>query len=112
VEGAVTDLEWLGELARLMRSIVREEVSRAIANANRSRGPSATGIAAPGQGSDQCDEATNRGSMDRTSTEISGDSMSLQEAEEDGRRLIEDIQRGTSPKPRSQAHNRKRKAAR
>ena len=48
--------------------------------------------------------------MDHISTEDSGDSMSLQQAEEDGRRLIEAIQRGTLPKPHSQARGRKRKA--
>lgn len=86
-------------------------IARAVANELRSGGASSVGNAALVEG-DQCDEQTNRGSMDHTSTANSGDSMSLQEAEEDGRRLIEDIQRGILPKPRSAARSHRRKAQR
>ena len=103
--GGVSDLE------SMIRKIVRDEIRRArVANANHSGQPSPIGIAASGESNIPCDEATNRGSMDHISTEDSGDSMSLQQAEEDGRRLIEAIQRGTLPKPHSQARGRKRKA--
>jgi hypothetical protein len=64
-------------LERLVRRIVRDEV----ANVNRSRGSSPAGITAPVEG-DRC-VPTNRGSMDPTSTETSGASTSLQDAEED-----------------------------
>jgi hypothetical protein len=88
-----------------MRQLIREE----IANANHSRPGSPVGIAAPVE-RDQCNEATNRESMDHTNTETSGDFTSLQEAEEDGRRFIEAIQQGNLPKPLSQARGRKRRA--
>lgn len=90
------------QLAMLIRQIVREE----IANANHSRGPSTTGIAAPVEGYDRC---KNQESMDPTNTETYGDFMSLQEAEEDGRRLIEAIQQGNSPRPLSLGRGRKRR---
>jgi hypothetical protein len=50
--------------------------------------------------------------MDHTNTGTSSDFMSLLEAEEDGRLLIEAIQRGTSLKPRSEGRGLKRKASR
>lgn len=94
-------------LEQILRRVVREE----IANANHSRARSAAGIAAPVEGDDRCDEKTERESMDLTSTEINGDSMSLQQAEERGRRLMIAIQRGNLPRQRSQVQTRKRKAA-
>lgn len=94
------------QLAALIRQIVREE----IANANHSRPGSSVGIAAPVEREDQCNEATNRESMDPINMATSGDFTSLQEAEEDGRRFIEAIQHGTLPRPHSQVRGRKRRA--
>lgn len=62
----LTDLEWLAELARLMRSIVREEVSQAIANANRSRQGSPIGIGTRDQGDLEWQEKERSEYMDPT----------------------------------------------
>lgn len=102
-------------MIRLSRAEIRAlaiELAPRLAAELRSGQPSAQEIGALVQG-DPCDETQmNRGSMDPINTATSGDSMSLLEAEEDGRRFIERIQRGLLPTPQPRARVAKRKASR
>jgi len=89
-----------------------EAIAEAVARQLHSGRPSALVVAASGQG-DQCDERTeNRKSMDPTSTEISGESMSLLDAEERGRQFMRRLKRGLSPTPSSPVRVTRRKASR
>jgi hypothetical protein len=62
-------------LERAIRSIVREEIARALADERRSRARSGSGIGALVQG-DQCDEIERNESMDHIDTATDGESSS------------------------------------
>jgi hypothetical protein len=88
----VTNLELLAAIRR----VVREELARA----RHSGGPSAQGIAAPGQGDDQCDEMESE-FMDHTHTEHDSESSSLERmARDDVARLRRGMPLRPPPRPR------------
>jgi hypothetical protein len=62
-------------LERAIRSIIREEIARALAEERRSRARSGSGIGALVLG-DQCDDKARNESMDHTDTATDGESSS------------------------------------